>query len=255
MNKSLSVCFISFNEEKNIKRTLDKIKDIADEIIIVDNGSTDKTVEIAKSFGAKVYTQEWKGFVKQKNSALEKCQYNWILSLDCDEVLTDELIKEIKKAINSNKYSGYYLKRKTYLFNKFLNYAWTPDKKLRLVKKENDPKWIGDTVHEELKVSGKTSILKGYLEHYSYKDIEDHLFRTIKYSKIAAIGNFQKKKKFSILSLIFNAPIKFFKEYIVKLGFLDGIHGLYAAFGALIYTYFKYFFLWELYENSKKNDL
>ncbi len=258
MRKSLkipfSVAIITYNEEKNLPKTLKAVKDIADEIIVVDSYSTDKTVEIAKNFGAKVFVEEWKGYRDQKNSALKKCNNQWILFLDADEVVSDELKKSIIEAIKNPKANGYYLNRKTYYAGKFLNYVWQPDWVLRLVKKSANPKWEGGNVHEFLTIEGTTGKLSGYLYHYTYKDIYEHFQKSLKYAKISAEEMYKKGKKFKIHKLIINPFWAFFRIYVIKLGFLDGIRGLSVAMSYFFSTFLKYLFLWELEQGEKDRN-
>lgn len=250
----LSVSIISFNEENNLPRTLDSVKDIASEIIIVDSHSTDKTVEIAESYGAKVFVEDWKGHVAQKNSALEKCTEPWILALDCDEVLDEALAESVIKAVESGKFEGYVLNRKTHYCGQFLKYSWQPDLKLRLVKRSASPYWGGYDPHDVLKIDeGKKGRLNGDLYHYSYADIYDHWQRMIKYSKTVAESYQKKGKKFKMYKLILNPLSAFFKKYFLKLGFLDGFRGLAVAFSSFVYVFLKYLFLWELeYKQGKR---
>ncbi len=248
----LSVSFITFNEESNLPRALDSIKDIASEIIVVDSHSTDKTREIAKKYGAKVYEENWKGHIAQKNSALEKCTQPWILSLDADEEVSPELKNSIIKAIKEPFADGYYLNRKTFHLGRWLNHAWQPDWKLRLVKKSANPRWSGYDPHDVLVINGKTAKLKGFLYHYSYKNIEDHFQRLIKYAKTAANSYHKQGIKFSFAKLILHSSFAFIKEYFLKRGFLDGLPGLEASIGSFFYVFLKYMFLWEIEKN--KND-
>lgn len=252
----LSVSIISYNEESRIKLVLDSIKDIADEIIVVDSFSDDNTVSIAKEYGAKVFSEEWKGFTLQKNSSLEKCSGKWILCLDCDEEITKELSTEIKNIINSsnNNFSGYIINRKTKYLGKLLKYSWQPDNKLRLVKKDANPKWIGENVHESLSIEGNTSYLKNFLIHHSYKDITDHMNKTIKYAKLSATDYYKKGKKASILKLLFSPIFAFNKLYFLNKSFLDGVVGLIAAASAYIYAFLKYAYLWNMQKEKDKND-
>ncbi len=250
----LSVAIITFNEGQNLPRTLESIKDIASEIVVVDSHSTDNTREIAKSYGAKVYEEDWKGHIKQKNSALEKCTQPWILSLDADEVVSEELKKSIIKAVNKPFADGYYVNRKTFHLGRWLNHAWQPDWKLRLVKKSANPRWGGYDPHDVLIIDGKTAKLKGFLYHYSYKNIEDHFLRLIKYAKTAANSYHQKGIKFSITKLVSHSIFAFVKEYFLKRGFLDGLPGLEASIGNFIYVFLKYMFLWEIEKNKKKPE-
>ncbi len=247
----LSVALITYNEEKNLPTTLGAIKDIASEIIVVDSYSTDKTVEIAKKYGAKVFIEDWKGFRDQKNSALKKCSKDWILFLDADEVVSKELKEEIIDVIENPKADGYFLNRKTYYAGKFLEHTWQPDYVLRLVKKSSNPRWEGGNIHEYLKIDGKTAKLKGYLYHYTYKDLKDHYEKSLKYAKISAEEMYKKGKKFHYYNLILNPSWAFFKQYFFKLGFLDGIRGLSVAMSYFFSTFLKYLFLWELNEKDK----
>ncbi len=191
------------------------IADIASEIIIVDSHSTDKTVEIAESYGAKVYTEDWKGHVMQKkNSALEKCSQEWILSLDCDEVVDSELLMSIKRAVESPTSDGYIVNRRTYYMGKFLKYSWQPDWKLRLVRRDSKPEWGGYDPHDVLKINGSVEKIKqgGDLLHYSYKDIYDHYQRLVKYSRIAADSYYKAGKRFSYFSIITKPIFAFIKK-------------------------------------------
>jgi len=253
MKLPLSVVLISYNEEDNIERTLEAVKDIASEIIVVDSGSTDKTVEIARHFGAKVFIEKWKGYREQKNSALKKASQEWILSLDCDEVVSEELKKSIIGALKKPEADGYILKRKTIYLGKPLNYAWQPDERLRLVKKSSNPRWEGGDIHEYLVIDGKTKVLDGYLYHYTYRDLKDHFSKVVTYSKLSAEDLWKNGKKFSFHKLLLNPSASFIREYFLKRGFLDGIRGLLVAVSATFYTFLKYAYLWEMEEKRKKD--
>ncbi len=246
----LSVALISFNEEENIGRTLSSIADIASEIILVDSFSTDNTVGIARSFGAKVFQEEWKGHIEQKNSAFNKCSQPWILALDCDEVVNYELKQSIIEAIQRNQQIGYFINRKTFYLGKLLRFAWQPDWKLRLVPRDCNPRWEGINPHDVLKVDCKVSKLKGFIIHYSYKDLKQHFDKTIYYSKISAKSYFELGRKFNILKLIVNPIFAFVRSYLINLGFLDGLRGFIAALSSFLGTFLKYIFLWEMYQSS-----
>lgn len=243
---SLSVAIISFNEEKDIRRTIESIRDIAAEIIVVDSHSTDRTREIAEDMGAKVFEEDWKGYVGQKNSALQKCTQEWILSLDCDEVVTPELKSSIIDAISNPVADGYLINRKTVYLGRPLNYAWQPDWKLRLVKKSSMPQWEGYDVHETLKIKGKTEKLQGYLLHYSYKDLHDHFTKLLKYARLSAKSYQNTGMKFRFSRLFLSPIVAFLKQLIIKKTFLDGFRGLIVAMSAFFYVFLKYLFLWEL---------
>ena len=248
----LSVALISFNEEENIGRTLSAIKDIADEIIIVDSFSTDDTVKITKEYGATVYIEEWKGHIAQKNSALEKCKGDWILSLDSDEVVDETLKNAIVEALREpGTKNGFTLNRKTFYMGRLLNRAWQPDKKLRLVKREALPRWAGYNPHDVLMVEGDKGALNGHLIHYSYKDFRDHMQKTLTYARLAADSYWQKGKRASFISLFFKPVFTFFKRMLLQGAFLDGIPGLMAAYSSAYYVYMKYAFLWERANTGK----
>lgn len=248
----LSVALLSFNEEKRIARTLDSVKNIATEIITVDSHSTDRTLEIATQYGVKCYTEDWKGFIGQRNSSIEKCSGDWILCLDCDEVLTPELQKEILDIIQSGKAAdAYNISRKSVYLGKALNHAWMPDFKLRLFKKSAKPKSGGYEPHDVISVNGKIGKLQNCMLHYSYDSLADHYTRLIKYAKASAESYQKMGKKFKLSKLIFNPLNAFCKEYLIKRGFLDGMHGLSAAVSLSFYTFLKYLFLWDLTKNKR----
>jgi glycosyltransferase involved in cell wall biosynthesis len=247
MNKcKISVALISYNEEHRISNTLESLSGLASEIILIDSGSTDRTQEIAESFGATVYVEEWNGFASAKNSALEKCTSDWVLFLDCDEVLTPELRVEIASQVClKNDYSGYRINRRSVYCGKIMQYSWQPDRKLRLVKKNAKPKWVGHIVHEELIVEGKIGTLKGEILHYSYTSIADHFAKTIKYASLSSQDYELKGKKVSFVNLILNPIFAFVNMYFVKGAFLDGKLGLVAAFSSMCGTFLKYAMLYE----------
>jgi glycosyltransferase involved in cell wall biosynthesis len=147
----LSVALITYNEEDIIGRTLESVRDIASEIVVVDSHSTDRTREIAESYGAKVFVEEWKGYGEQKNSAMRKCSQEWILFLDADEVLSEELKESIRKEIWNPKADGYMINRRTYYLGKPLRYTWQPEWRLRLVSVKAEPLWVGN-IHERLEL-------------------------------------------------------------------------------------------------------
>ena len=250
----LSVALITYNEEENLPKTLEAVRDIANEIVVVDSHSTDKTREIAQSYGAKVFKEDWKGFRDQKNSALEKCSGEWILFLDADEVVSKELKKSILEAIKNPKAEGYFLNRKTFYAGKFLEHTWQPDWVLRLVEKSANPRWEGGNVHEYLKIDGKTAKLNGFLYHYTYKNIYDHFQKSLKYAKLSAEELHKKGKNFKIHKLLINPFWAFFRQYILKRGFLDGIRGLSVAVSYYFSTFLKYLFLWEIEQKEKNKN-
>lgn len=248
--KELSVSIISFNEEANIARCIESVKDIASEIIVVDSHSTDRTVEIAKSCGAQVFIEDWKGFVGQKNSAFDKCSMEWILNLDCDEEVSPELKKSIKEATSSTEYDGYMINRKTIFMGRWIEHAWYPDWNLRLIRKGKG-RWEGQDIHEKLEVKGTTGRIAGNLLHYTYKDFMDMLIRTVRYASLGAESYIRANKKVHLANLVFNPFYGFIKHYFLKLGFLDGAQGFIISVMNFVYTFYKYAIIWEK-QNKKK---
>jgi len=257
----LSIIIITFNEEVNIKRTLESVHKIKSnnlelEIIVIDSGSNDNTENICKNYTQDFYFNSWSGYSNQKNFGLSKSTGEWILFLDADEELTENLAKEIGSLCLENiENTCYNIKRKTFYLGKLMNYSWYPDIKLRLVNKVNEPYWEGDYVHESIKfksteLSNKT--LQNYLIHYSYKNITHHFEKTLIYAILSSKDYFQKAKKFRYKNLIINPLFAFIKLYIIRKGFLDGWRGLLAGFSTFYYTFMKYILLKELESNKKK---
>lgn len=242
---SLTVAIIAHNEQDRLPKTLEQIQDIASEIILINSCSTDNTVAVAQSYGAKVFTEEFKGYVEQKNSLIPKCTQDWILFLDADEVVNDELKAAIVKAIASGNAQAYEMNRLTFYLGKLLKHAWQPNYRLRLVRRAANPKWVGEIVHESLACDDAVARLPGYIIHYSYRDVNDHFERTIRYAKMSAQSYIKRGKKPSLTKIIFSPVFSFIKLYFIKLGFLDGRAGYIAAQSAFIYTFLKYVFLWE----------
>lgn len=246
----LSVALISLDEEENIGKTLESIKDIASEIVVTDSHSKDKTREIAKSYGATVFEEDWKGYVDQKNSALDKCSMEYILSLDCDEVVSSDLRRSIIRAVTDREADGFYINRKTYYLGRFLEHTWQPEWRLRLVKRSSNPKWGGYDPHDSLSIKGKTKRIRGDLYHYSYKDVEDHYNRALKYSKLVSEAYNKMGRSSEIYNLIFNPMVAFMRNYFLKMGFLDGVRGMSVAVSVAFSTFLKYLYLWEM-KNAK----
>ena len=245
MKSQITVALITFNEEDRIINTLNAVKSFADEIVVVDSGSTDRTVEICKSFGAQVYSHKFEGFTSQKNRLLQYCKSRWILFLDADEVVTEDLSRELLSAVKSDAYAGYYINRKVVYLGRKLNYAWQPNFRLRLVKSDANPVWKGGRVHEELIIDGSTARLESPLLHYSYRNIFDHFTRTVKYAKQSELDYLDKEKKSGVIQIVFKPGFAFFRSYILKRGFLDGVPGFIAAVSASVYVFLKYSMLYE----------
>ena len=242
----LSVGLIVNNEERILGKTLDAIKDIADEIIIIDSGSTDSTVEIGKSRGAKVFVEEWKGFGPQKNSVIEKCKGEWILLIDADEVVSKELKIKIKEVIGGNNtHDVYDINRCSVCFGKELKYGgWSNQYATRLWKR--GAVHINDNlVHEEFICDSPKGKLKEKIYHYTYLTLSDYIQRFDRYTTLGAEEYLKRGKKANFFNIIINPFFKFIRMYIFRLGFLDGVEGLLIAIFSGMYTMTKYFKLRE----------
>jgi glycosyltransferase involved in cell wall biosynthesis len=222
----ISAVVITLNEEKKITGCLNSIKDVVDEILVVDSFSSDKTVEICKRFDAKVVQHKWEGYSGTKNHGNRLVSNDYILSIDADEELSAELQDSIKSA--KKGLSG------AYSFNRLTNYCgqwihycgWYPDKKVRIFNR-NDAFWNDSSIHENLQFKNQVSLthLNGDLHHYSFLNLADHLKTINKYSELAAIDIINKHKKFLYLKLLITPAFKFVSSYFLKRGFRDGFYG------------------------------
>lgn len=249
----LSVVIITYNEEKNIGKCLDSVKDIADEIIIVDSFSTDKTEDICKRYNKLTFVKnEFINYGTQKQFAIEYASNDFILSLDADEYLTDALSREIKEIKDKkNIQSGYYLHRDTFYINKILYFYGLRSKRhLRLFNRKSG-RFTDSEVHEEFITNEKCRKLKNRLIHYPYKDLTHHIGKINKYTSLYAKTN-AGKKKCSVLKIISKSTIRFFIIYILHFSFMDGYAGFSWAKAGAFYSYLKYAKLREINKKHKK---
>lgn len=238
----LSVVIITLNEEKNIGRCIDSVIDFADDIVVVDSLSTDRTEEIAISKGARVVKQKFLGHIEQKNFAITQAKYPYILSLDADEAPSDELKKSIIEAKTNWNYDGYKMNRLSNYCGKWIKHSgWYPDTKLRLWDSRKG-EWSGVNPHDKFEMTKDSKILhlKGDLYHYTYYKISEHKKQADKFSSIAAKALFDNGKKSNIIKVLFKPFFKFIRNYIIKLGFLDGYYGFVICRISAYETYMKY---------------
>jgi len=237
----ISACIISFNEEKKIEDCLKSLVDIADEIIVVDSNSSDSTVEIAKKYTDKVITQDFLGYIEQKNFAIQQASHDWILSLDCDERLSPELQQSmlaIKHDITQA--DAYKMPRKTFYVYRWLNHCWYPDVKTRLFNKHT-AHWGGTNPHDHIITNGDNiRQLDGDLYHYSFDSISDHLQTIDKFTEIGAEELIKKNKSFNMFSPMTHSLWIFIKIYFIKRGFLDGYAGFLVATLSFMHVFIKY---------------
>lgn len=248
--KSLSVAIITKNEEANLYRTLKSVQ-WADEIVIVDSGSTDATMEIAKAFGVRLFEEPWKGFAAQKNSAISHCTGDWILSLDADEEVSPELALEIGDLLASDPpFIACWIPRLNHFLGKPLRHGgYWPDPKLRLFRR-NSAQYEDRLVHETMKVAGLSSGLKGHLIHRCYPTLEEYIdhmnsYSTLGGSMAAAKGRDGRGIVRFLSGVLFNPVATFLKNYIFRLGFLDGREGLLMHLNHSVYIHWKLVKAWQ----------
>ena len=238
----LSVIIITYNEEHNIGRCIDSVKEVADEVIVLDSYSTDKTIEIATSKGAKIHQQKFAGYGEQKNDALKLATHDLVLSLDADEALDDTLIREILNEKKSPTNDGYSMNRCTNYCGRFIRHgSWYPDKKIRLFHRKMG-KWSNDKIHEKIEMLPASTIkhLRGDILHYSFNSISDHVDQNNKFSSISAKFMFDKGRRTNLFKLLLNPSWAFIQSYIFRLGFLDGLYGFIIAVNISHLTFLKH---------------
>lgn len=236
----ISATIITCNEERNLPRAIESLR-CCDEILIVDSGSTDRTVEIAQKFGARVLEANWRGYAGQKNYASDQASHDWILSIDADEALSEDLEAEIwqlKK--NGADCDAFTVPRLAQYLGRWILYSgWYPDRKIRLFNRTR-ARWVGDYVHESVVSHGRVGQLHGNLLHYTCGSLSEHLKTMDRYTTLAAEELAARKKPVRFSRLLFDPPWTFFKTYVLQRGFLDGLEGLAIAYMAALYTFLKY---------------
>jgi glycosyltransferase involved in cell wall biosynthesis len=279
----LSIVLITHNEERNLGRTLESVKPLLTdgdaEIIIVDSGSTDRTLEIAHSHSVKVFVEEWKGFAAQKNSALDKASGDWVLSLDADEEVSPELAGDIQGAMKTQRKIeelqgvpsdtsdavrainqvhldsgvpltrftfGFWIPRKNHFLGRWMKHGgYWPDPKLRLFRR-GSARFENRLVHEDVKLEGKAGNLKGALIHHSYPTVSDYLEHMNRYSSLGAeMVEARGPVRFTAFNLTLRPLATFIYNYILRLGFLDGKEGFLLHVNHSIYVAWKYAKAWE----------
>ena len=249
----LSVVIITYNEEKNIARCINSVNQIADEIIVVDSHSIDKTKEIAIALGAKVIEHSFEGHIQQKNFALQQANYSWVLSLDADEALSEKLKNKIQEIKNNPTADGYTMNRLTYYCGRWIKHTgWYPDKKLRLVRKEL-AQWGGINPHDRLELINSKNIkhINADILHYSYYSLFDHLYQLDKFTQISANELYKAKIKPNFWHFFIKPVHKFLNHYIYKAGFLDGYEGFQISIISAYGVFLKYAKLREMYKNNQ----
>ncbi len=246
----VSVVIITFNEEKNIRAALESAS-WADEIVVVDSYSTDATVEICREFTENVYQEKWRGFSGQKSYAVSLAKNDWVFVLDSDERFTDGLIDEISGMMQEAPAKvGYYVSRRNHFMGREIKHCgWSPDYSIRLFDRRKGA-FKDRAVHEAVELSGEAGYLKAPMLHYTYAGISDYIKRMDKYSTLAAQEMKKEGRSAGPLDMSLKPMFTFFKMFIIRQGFRDGIYGLVISILYSFYTFTKYAKLWEMREKK-----
>lgn len=250
--KKLSVLIITYNEEKNIKDCLESVK-WADEIVLVDAESTDNTANIANNYTDKIFTRKWDGYSNQRTFSLHQASYDWVLSLDADERVTEELRKEIEVILNNdNNINGYYIPRRNYFLDKEITSCfWYPDYQLRLFKKDSARVNIRK-VHEGFEVEGNKGYLKGDLIHLTHQNLTDTFKKINEYSSLQAEEKVNSRR-IKPCDIVLHPIAAFLNHFISRKGYKDGIYGLMVSLVHMMTNMMTYMKIWEI-QNIKNED-
>ncbi|MFN7984461.1 MAG: glycosyltransferase family 2 protein [Vicinamibacterales bacterium] len=241
----VSVTIITKNEEADIAAAIASVR-WADEVVVVDSHSTDRTADMAAAAGARVIVRDWPGYVAQKNFAASAATNDWILSLDADERVTPELAIQIGQALQQPRHAAFQMRRLNWHLGRWINGTdWYPDYQVRLYDRRA-AEWTGQLVHESLGVRGTTGRLSADLEHYAYADISDHLETINRYTTLAARQMHDAGRRASVAQLLFHAPLAFLRNYIAKGGWRMGAVGIIVSGMNAYYVFLKFAKLWQL---------
>jgi len=246
----LSAAIITRDEEKNLPDCLKSVS-FADDIVVVDSGSTDSTVEIAREFGCRVFVEDWKGYGPQKNSAIDKCKHEWVLLLDADERVPAETEESIRDVLERPTADAYSFRRKNYLHGKWIKHAgnW-PDRNIRLVNKTKG--MFQSVIHEKWVTNGRIQVLEAHIEHYSFSSYSDLLTTLDRYSTLTAGELFTSGRRANPLSPLAHGAGMFLKTYFLQKGFFEGLDGFVIALTKAGGSFFKYAKLLELQREHRK---
>jgi len=250
----LSVVIITFNEEHNIRRCIESVEKVADEIIVLDSYSKDRTVEIARCMGAIIHQERFRGYIGQKNLAMQLASHNYILSLDADEALDEELTASILAAKENFPHRAYRMNRCTSYCGRFMRHGlWYPDKKIRLFDRRI-ARWGGLNPHDKIELQRGFTFhhLKGNILHYAFDTAEDLIWRNNRISSIAAMSLYNIGRRSSWYKMIVHPAWAFANGYFLRLGFLEGFEGFSFAVNISHQVFLKYSKLYKLQRSSKK---
>ncbi len=247
MRPKLTVLIPCKDEEKNLRACIESVLPVADEVLLADSGSTDKTMEIARELGCRIIEREYRYSGDFKNWAIPQSTHSWVLIMDADERLTGPLVEEIKQVLDNPRKDGYWIFRRNYFMGHVVRFSgWQNDSVLRLFKRDLG-RYIGDTDHAEVQVStGNDGRLKNRMLHYSWWSYEQCFAKMHRYTTFQAARWHEQGRRVSRLSMFFRGPLRFLQTYFLRLGFLDGVQGIQVCALTAIYSFMKQARLWEL---------
>jgi glycosyltransferase involved in cell wall biosynthesis len=250
----VSVVVTTFNEEVNIRECLQSVL-WADEILVVDSYSTDRTLEYARQYPVKILQREYFGSAAQKNWSIGKVEHDWVLILDADERVTPGLAAEIQKLLEEGpEHSGYYIRRENIMLGRVIRHSgWSTDKVIRLFHRD-EGRYPNRRVHADLDIEGPVPTLKNVLVHYTYRDFKQYFDKLLNYSEWGAAQGFREGRRAGLLEIAGRPVWRFFRSYVVQLGFLDGLHGLAVCGLQAVGVFLKYLRLWEFTVRSRLGE-
>jgi glycosyltransferase involved in cell wall biosynthesis len=241
----VSVTIITKDEEADIAAALASVS-WADDVVVVDSHSTDRTVDLARAAGAHVVIRDWTGYIDQKNFAATLARHDWILSLDADERVTPALARDVQAAVQAPSHVAYQVPRLTWHLGRWIRGTdWYPDYQTRLYDRRH-AQWSGRYVHETVSVDGSIGRLRGHLEHFAYRDISDHLETIDRYTTYAAHQMHEAGRRATVGQLLGHGPLAFLRNYVAKGGFRLGAAGVIVSTLNAYYVFLKYAKLWQL---------
>jgi glycosyltransferase involved in cell wall biosynthesis len=241
----ISATIICKNEVEKIRGALNSVR-FCDEVIVVDSGSTDGTLEICYELADRVVENEWPGYIAQQNYATSLANGKWVLSIDADERVTPELAKEIVELLRSGAdMDGYAITRHVYYLGRWIDHSgWYPELRVRLFQKGKG-NWEGTEPHYDIVAQGPVGKLKGEIQHYTYDDLQDQVARTNNFTDLLAREHDRRGRKATLGHLVFRPPLEFFKKFVFKSGYKDGLPGFILAVTSAFYVFLKFAKLWE----------
>ncbi len=243
---ALTATVICKDEADKIRGCLESVR-FCDEVLVVDSGSTDGTVEIARELADRVIERGWPGYVAQQNFAKDQARGEWVLSIDADERVTPELAREIREVLSGPcPHDAFRITRHVHYLGRWIDHSgWYPEHRVRLFRRERG-RWEGVDPHYDVVVEGSVGTLGGEILHYTYDDLADHVRTLNRFSSILAREHHRRGRRFSWVSLLARPPLEFLKKYVLRRGFLDGPQGFYLASLSAFYVFLKLAKLWEI---------